>query len=227
MVLTLLASEPFPCALQCIHSFLSNACIHSACKHFNASLLYSETHVQLDTICTVILHCMHAPSLAYACLCDAPNSQQQTPCTHPWPRTPPQTCPQFCDKYTLKRLQNLPEVAGCEAKLRMDGDKPYVTDNSNYIVDLYFQVRCPKARKLRLHTFMGNKAVPNSGKQAVIVGCPLGSLLTATAAVLWPCRSPSRTPTLPPRPSWTWSVSLTTACSSTWLMCASLLRPMA
>jgi ribose 5-phosphate isomerase A len=46
---------------------------------------------------------------------------------------------QFCHKYTLQRLQNLPEVAGCEAKLRMDGDKPYVTDNSNYIVDLYFQ----------------------------------------------------------------------------------------
>lgn len=38
------------------------------------------------------------------------------------------------------RLANLPEVAGCEAKLRMEGDKPYVTDNSNYIVDLYFQV---------------------------------------------------------------------------------------
>lgn len=47
---------------------------------------------------------------------------------------------QFCDKHTLRRLQSLPEVAGCEAKLRMDGDKPYVTDNSNYIVDLYFQV---------------------------------------------------------------------------------------
>uniref|UniRef100_A0A7S3VUT4 ribose-5-phosphate isomerase n=1 Tax=Dunaliella tertiolecta TaxID=3047 RepID=A0A7S3VUT4_DUNTE len=46
---------------------------------------------------------------------------------------------QFCHKYTLERLQNLPEVAGCEAKLRMDGDKPYVTDNSNFIVDLYFQ----------------------------------------------------------------------------------------
>jgi ribose 5-phosphate isomerase A len=30
-------------------------------------------------------------------------------------------------------------VAGCEAKLRMEGDKPYVTDNSNFIVDLYFQ----------------------------------------------------------------------------------------
>ena len=46
---------------------------------------------------------------------------------------------QFCHKYTLKRLAELAEVKGCEAKLRMDGDKPYVTDNSNYIVDLYFQ----------------------------------------------------------------------------------------
>ena len=46
---------------------------------------------------------------------------------------------QFCWKYNLERLQNLPEVAGCEAKLRMEGDSPYVTDNSNYIVDLYFE----------------------------------------------------------------------------------------
>lgn len=46
---------------------------------------------------------------------------------------------QFCHLYTLRRLQNLPEVAGCEAKLRMNGDKPYVTDNSNFIVDLYFE----------------------------------------------------------------------------------------
>jgi len=46
---------------------------------------------------------------------------------------------QFCHLYTLRRLAALPEVAGCEAKLRMDGEKPYVTDNSNYIVDLYFQ----------------------------------------------------------------------------------------
>jgi ribose 5-phosphate isomerase A len=45
---------------------------------------------------------------------------------------------QFCHKYTLNRLAALPEVAGCKAELRMDGDKPYVTDNSNYIVDLYF-----------------------------------------------------------------------------------------
>jgi ribose 5-phosphate isomerase A len=46
---------------------------------------------------------------------------------------------QFCHKYTLQRLQKLPQVAGCVAKLRMEGDKPYVTDNSNYIVDLYFE----------------------------------------------------------------------------------------
>lgn len=46
---------------------------------------------------------------------------------------------QFCWKYNLDRLQNLPELAGGKAKLRMAGDKPYVTDNSNYIVDLYFE----------------------------------------------------------------------------------------
>lgn len=46
---------------------------------------------------------------------------------------------QFCHKYTLQRLAKLPQLAGCEAKLRMNGDKPYVTDNHNFIVDLYFQ----------------------------------------------------------------------------------------
>lgn len=55
----------------------------------------------------------------------------------------------------------MPEVAGCEAKLRMDGDKPYVTDNSNYIVDLYFQVRCGcthLATLLWRHTCITNTA---------------------------------------------------------------------
>lgn len=46
---------------------------------------------------------------------------------------------QFCYKYNLERLQNLPELAGSKAKLRMNGDTPYVTDNQNYIVDLYFE----------------------------------------------------------------------------------------
>ncbi|XP_072958308.1 probable ribose-5-phosphate isomerase 3, chloroplastic [Typha angustifolia] len=47
---------------------------------------------------------------------------------------------QFCWKYNLTRLQELFKEEGCDAKLRLDGDgKPYITDNSNYIVDLYFK----------------------------------------------------------------------------------------
>ena len=53
---------------------------------------------------------------------------------------------QFCHRYTLSRLQNLPEVAGCTAELRMDGDEPYVTDNHNYIVDLYFETPMQNAQ---------------------------------------------------------------------------------
>eukprot|EP00898_Chlorokybus_atmophyticus_P004554 jgi/Chlat1/509/Chrsp103S01106 len=46
---------------------------------------------------------------------------------------------QFCWKYNLNRLSGLAELKGLkEAKLRMENGKPYVTDNSNYIVDLYF-----------------------------------------------------------------------------------------
>lgn len=44
----------------------------------------------------------------------------------------------FCWQFNLDRLVQLDSVKGCEAKLRMNGDKPYVTDNDNYIVDLYF-----------------------------------------------------------------------------------------
>ncbi|XP_020579882.1 probable ribose-5-phosphate isomerase 3, chloroplastic [Phalaenopsis equestris] len=47
---------------------------------------------------------------------------------------------QFCWKYNLIRLQELFQEEGCEAKLRLDPDgKPYVTDNANYIIDLYFK----------------------------------------------------------------------------------------
>ncbi|EXB93249.1 putative ribose-5-phosphate isomerase [Morus notabilis] len=47
---------------------------------------------------------------------------------------------QFCWKYNLVRLQELFKEEGVDAKLRLDSDgKPYVTDNSNYIVDLYFK----------------------------------------------------------------------------------------
>lgn len=47
----------------------------------------------------------------------------------------------FCWEFNLKRLQELESVKGCRAELRMGDDdksKPYVTDNDNYIVDLYF-----------------------------------------------------------------------------------------
>ncbi|WCJ43909.1 Ribose 5-phosphate isomerase type A protein [Euphorbia peplus] len=47
---------------------------------------------------------------------------------------------QFCWKYNLVRLKELFKEEGCEAKLRLNEDgKPYVTDNYNYIVDLYFE----------------------------------------------------------------------------------------
>lgn len=55
---------------------------------------------------------------------------------------------QFCWRYNLGRLKDLPEVAGCEAKLRLrDSGEPFVTDNGNYIVDLFFPgpMRDPKA----------------------------------------------------------------------------------
>lgn len=47
----------------------------------------------------------------------------------------------FCWKFTAERLRLLFEEAGCVAKLRMDreSDEPFVTDNKNYIIDLYFE----------------------------------------------------------------------------------------
>ena len=45
----------------------------------------------------------------------------------------------FCYQFNLKRLEELESVKGCKAELRMENDKPYVTDNKNYIVDLYFE----------------------------------------------------------------------------------------
>ena len=45
----------------------------------------------------------------------------------------------FCHEHTQRTILGLPGVKGAATgKLRMDGDKPYVTDNDNYIVDLYY-----------------------------------------------------------------------------------------
>ena len=75
---------------------------------------------------------------------------------------------QFCWKYNLERLQNLPELKGCEAKLRMAGDKPYVTDNSNYIVDLYFQtpIKDSKAAAAAMSALTGKVLASASPRQA-------------------------------------------------------------
>lgn len=52
----------------------------------------------------------------------------------------------FCHEHTCRVIENLPSVKGCKAVLRMgsaannkrDGDNIAVTDNGNYIVDLFF-----------------------------------------------------------------------------------------
>jgi ribose 5-phosphate isomerase A len=62
----------------------------------------------------------------------------------------------FCYEHTMRAVANLPSVAGCEAKLRMgsaatgskvDGDEIAVTDNGNYIVDLFFKEPVKDAAK--------------------------------------------------------------------------------
>jgi ribose 5-phosphate isomerase A len=54
----------------------------------------------------------------------------------------------FCWEHTMRTVANLPSLKGCEAKIRMgsaatgskvDGDEIAVTDNGNYIVDLFFK----------------------------------------------------------------------------------------
>ena len=47
----------------------------------------------------------------------------------------------FCWKFTLKRLEMLFMEAGCVGKLRLfkDSEKPFITDNGYYIIDLYFE----------------------------------------------------------------------------------------
>ncbi|XAR72279.1 Ribose-5-phosphate isomerase [Bertholletia excelsa] len=46
----------------------------------------------------------------------------------------------FCWNFTAQRLQSMFEYAGCIAKLRRcENGEPFVTDNGNYIVDLYLE----------------------------------------------------------------------------------------
>jgi len=64
----------------------------------------------------------------------------------------------FCWQHSLNRLLNAPTLAGCTAKLRMDANgNPYVTDNDNYIVDLYFDtpIKDPKAAAEEINSMVG------------------------------------------------------------------------
>jgi len=52
----------------------------------------------------------------------------------------------FCHEHTARTIEALPALRGCKAVLRLgsaannkrDGDKPAVTDNGNYVLDLHF-----------------------------------------------------------------------------------------
>jgi len=71
----------------------------------------------------------------------------------------------FCHEYTMNVIKNLPALAGCEPVLRLgsaannkrDGDKPAITDNGNYVVDLHFKqpLKNPKAAAAQLKATLG------------------------------------------------------------------------
>jgi len=61
----------------------------------------------------------------------------------------------FCWEHTMQTIGKLPSLAGCKPKLRLgsssnnaeDGTEPAVTDNGNYIVDLFFETALADAPK--------------------------------------------------------------------------------
>ncbi|CAM9594986.1 unnamed protein product [Heterosigma akashiwo] len=63
---------------------------------------------------------------------------------------------QFCWKATLEKIRALPSIAsisGARAQRRENKDgSPYVTDNGNYIIDLYFEVATPSFHSQRRQT---------------------------------------------------------------------------
>lgn len=71
----------------------------------------------------------------------------------------------FCHEHTARVIEALPSLAGCQARLRLgsaannksDGDKPAVTDNGNYIVDLHFAqpIKDPEAAARDLDSTIG------------------------------------------------------------------------
>ncbi|CAE8733304.1 unnamed protein product [Polarella glacialis] len=71
----------------------------------------------------------------------------------------------FCHEHTMREISKLPALEGCEPVLRLgnianntpDGDKPAITDNGNYIVDLKFKtpIKDPVAAGQQLKATVG------------------------------------------------------------------------
>lgn len=65
----------------------------------------------------------------------------------------------FCPEHTIRQIVALPDLKGCKPVLRLgsaannkcDGDKPAVTDNGNYIVDLHFSSVIKKPALIEEH----------------------------------------------------------------------------
>jgi len=53
----------------------------------------------------------------------------------------------FCHEHTMRQILALPSIAGCTGEFRKEGDALYVTDNGNYIVDLFFKDPIKDANK--------------------------------------------------------------------------------
>lgn len=53
----------------------------------------------------------------------------------------------FCHEHTMRQILALPSIAGCTGEFRKAGEELYITDNGNYIVDLYFKEPIKDANK--------------------------------------------------------------------------------
>lgn len=97
----------------------------------------------------------------------------------------------FCHEHTLRVVESLPSVAGCKAVLRRgnvsnnkaDGENIAVTDNGNYIVDLFFKEPLKDvdaaAKALKDTVGVVDHGLFVGMTTAVIVACKDGSIRVA------------------------------------------------
>jgi len=97
----------------------------------------------------------------------------------------------FCHEHTRRLIEAMPAVKGCKAVLRMgsvsnnknDGEKIAVTDNGNYIVDLFFTEPIKDvavaARDLKKTVGVVDHGIFSGFTSAVIVACSDGTIKVA------------------------------------------------